>query len=585
MADHALAQTRTLNQLFKFFVTILGPENKFYSLAIIYGIGISLLSLATPISVQMLINTVANTGLTPQLIVLSLTLFGLLLVAGALYALRIHLMDYFSRRFYARMVSEISLRAIYALNPFFDDDSKGTLFNRYFDIMIVKSRLPDLFVGGFTIILQTVVGCVLVSFYHPLLLAFNLLLALSIWVVWIIWGKRAIKSAMSLSHQKHATAAWLEGLAGSNGFFKSAKHIDDALQKTEAVTAAYMEKYVLHFRHHFSQTIGFLFIYAAASAVLLGLGGWLVIQGQLSLGQLVAAELVLSVVFVGLTQLGTYLSYFYDLCAAVEELSLFYDVEQEPISGDLAELSGDSRLEFHNARGEARGHTVLLDFEVKSGTRVFAQADGHASQRILTNFLKRHELPSSGYMSIAGLDFASLPAHQLRQEIIVLDRPNVVEATIREFLLFSAEQDANEQILPVMKAVGLENTIEQLSDGLDTKISATGWPLSIAEVMKLKLAAAIIAGPRVLVLNELFDVMPSINTLKSLDLLQSKNNTTVIYFSNKRTDLHFNRFLYLAREQQQVFEKYEEFCIATGKPVTSMITAEGSAPPGDAKEA
>jgi putative ABC transport system ATP-binding protein len=227
----------------------------------------------------------------------------------------------------------------------------------------------------------------------------------------------------------------------------------------------------------------------------------------------------------------------------------------------------------------------LLDFEVKSGTRVFAQADGHASQRILTNFLKRHELPSSGYMSIAGLDFASLPAHQLRQEIIVLDRPNVVEATIREFLLFSAEQDANEQILPVMKAVGLENTIEQLSDGLDTKISATGWPLSIAEVMKLKLAAAIIAGPRVLVLNELFDVMPSINTLKSLDLLQSKNNTTVIYFSNKRTDLHFNRFLYLAREQQQVFEKYEEFCIATGKPVTSMITAEGSAPPGDAKEA
>ena len=85
-----------------------------------------------------------------------------------------------------------------------------------------------------------------------------------------------------------------------------------------------------HFRHYFGQTLAFLFIWAAASASLLGLGGWLVIQGQLSLGQLVAAELVLSAVFAGLSQAGTYLSYFYDLCAAIEELSLFYDVEQSP---------------------------------------------------------------------------------------------------------------------------------------------------------------------------------------------------------------------------------------------------------------
>ena len=64
MAYHALAQTRTLGELFGFFLVILGPEKKYYILAIIYGIGISLLSLATPVSVQMLINTVANTGLT-----------------------------------------------------------------------------------------------------------------------------------------------------------------------------------------------------------------------------------------------------------------------------------------------------------------------------------------------------------------------------------------------------------------------------------------------------------------------------------------------------------------------------------------
>ena len=98
-------------------------------------------------------------------------------------------MDLFGRRFYARMVSDIALRSIYAMNPFFDDNSKGPLFNRYFDIIIVQKRLPVLFVGGFTILLQTVVGFVLVSFYHPYLLVFNLVLVALLWLIWAVWGK------------------------------------------------------------------------------------------------------------------------------------------------------------------------------------------------------------------------------------------------------------------------------------------------------------------------------------------------------------------------------------------------------------
>ena len=80
--------------------------------------------------------------------------------------------------------------------------------------------------------------------------------------------------------------------------------------RTDAVTADYITHHQLHFRHHFAQTVSFLVVYALASAGLLGLGGWLVIQGQLSLGQLVAAEVVLSVAFFGVTQLGIYLGVF-----------------------------------------------------------------------------------------------------------------------------------------------------------------------------------------------------------------------------------------------------------------------------------
>ena len=88
----AATETSESTQFFRRFFEILRPERSFYWLAIVYGVGISLLSLATPISVQMLVNTVANTALTAPLVMLSLTLFGLLIIFGLLYALRIHLM-------------------------------------------------------------------------------------------------------------------------------------------------------------------------------------------------------------------------------------------------------------------------------------------------------------------------------------------------------------------------------------------------------------------------------------------------------------------------------------------------------------
>ncbi|MEO0880929.1 MAG: ABC transporter ATP-binding protein, partial [Pseudomonadota bacterium] len=497
----------TIAQLLHFCFKILGPEKDFYILATVYGIGISLLSLATPISVQMLINTVANTALATPLIVLSATLFGLLLISGLLNALRVHLMEIFGRRFYARLVSEITLRSVYAQNPFFSDEGRGALFNRYFDILTVQKNIPVMLIGGFTLLLQAGVGFALVSFYHPLFLAFNTVFIILIWLVWLIWGRSAIRSAVELSHRKHNTAAWLEGLAASNGFFKSERHIAHALKRTDAATADYVTAHRKHFRRHFAQTVSFFVIYAAASAILLGMGGWLVIQGELSLGQLVAAELVLSAAFFGVSQLGWYLGYFYDLCASIEELSLFYSVEQEEPSGAFRPQTANASLAFANVRGDARGAEAVLNFNIESGETVMATAENHGLQRLMTNLIKRHLEPESGFLAFGGGDVRDTDTHALRQDIIVLDRPTIIEMTMRDYLTLSARDPNPQEILHAIKAVGLEPVIAGLEDGLDTHLATTGWPLSISETMQLKLAGALLAHPRLLVLTQLFDLV------------------------------------------------------------------------------
>lgn len=561
MADSNSAQDASLSGLLRFFMTILAPERSFYVLAIVYGIGISLLSLATPVSVQMLINTVANIGLTTPLVVLALTLFVLLILAGGLNALRIYVMDVFGRRFYARMVSEIALRTIYARNPFFDDRGKSALFNRYFDIIIVMKQVPNLLVGGFTIILQTVVGFLLVSSYHPLLLAFNLAVALLIWIVWAIWGKRAIRSAVELSHRKHHSASWLESLGHANGFYKSELHIAAALEHTDEVTGSYMEQHRRHFSHHFSQTLSFLFIYAAASAMLLGLGGWLVIGGELSLGQLVAAELVLSVVFLGVSQMGIYLSYFYDICGAVDELSLFFQVEQDRPQKAHTRIEGDAGITFDKV---VVAPTIRLDFSVPSGARVCVYADSHRAQRVFTNLVRGHETPDSGYIAVGGADLRALKAYEMRREIIVLDRPNAVETSIREYLRLSGVHAESVDAMKILEVVGLAETVTQLPQGLDTNLVGSGWPLSIVETMQLKLAAAIIAQPRVLVLSQAYDGMPEVFLQRAMDTLQSRGQTTIIYFTYENIDLGFDHYLRLGHDTQTMVTDYDALCDLMG---------------------
>ncbi len=556
----------SLAKFFRIFLDILKPEANFYWLAAVYGVGISLLSLATPISVQMLINTIANTALTAPLVMLSLTLFGLLFISSMIYALRIHLMELFARRFYARMVAEISLISVYAQNPFFGDVKKGPLFNRYFDVIYVQTAIPILFIGGFTTLLQIAVGFVLVSLYHPYFLGFTLVMIALIWTVWLSWGARAMRTGVDLSHAKHSTAAWLQSIGSSNGFFKSQRRIDYALDKTDDHTRIYIVERKRHFRHLFSQTVAFLLMYAGASAALLGLGGWLVIENQLTLGQLVAAELVLSAAFFGVAQLGSYLDYFYDLFAAVEEISQFYDIEQEQPKGANLFDAPDHTIAMKGVRGRARNDEAQFDLEIPSGAIIMAAASHHGVQRLFTNLLKLHIIPEGGIATLGGIDMKAIEAHQLRKNVHVLDRPSIVEMTIREYLGLSCPDTAPQRMIGALETVGLAKTIATLEKGLDTPLASTGYPLSSVELQQLKLANALLEKPRILVLSRLFDLLDPGPIERAVDELRSQAYSTVIYFSNRRIDLGFDRFLYLEAHQQRYFDNMDDFCAAMDHP-------------------
>ncbi len=526
---------------------IIGPDTAYLRLAIVYGVAIGLLSLATPISVQLLINSVAYTALPAPLWTLAGLLFTLLLLVAVLSTLRFYLMALFERRLFARVVAEITIRAVHARDPFFGDARRADLFNRFFDLIVVQKSVPSLLIGGFTIVLQSAVGLVVTSFYHPFFLAFNVVLLLALLVIWLLWSRGSMTAAVALSHAKHDTARWLESVGGSNGFYKSSRHVGFAMDLSEAATANYIDKHRRYFRYSFAQTFAFFMLYATASAALLALGGNLILAGELTIGQLVGAELILSTVFYGVGQLGWYLDTFYDLVASCEELSLLFSIQQEklPMASTQGPRDGSISLRDVQLNG------VHMNFALQSGERLITVPEPGVD-RTLSLLLKRHVAPEHGLMTIGGSDLGGLNMYLLRSEIIVLDRPTIVEVTIREYLSLASPDATAVSILDAIEAVGLGERMAMLPDGLDTPLASSGWPLTVGEVMELKLANALLAQPKVLVLSPLFDVMQPAHLARVLDRLKA-SGTTVLLCTVRPGAIELDGWLWLGREEQRRF--------------------------------
>jgi putative ABC transport system ATP-binding protein len=217
-------------------------------------------------------------------------------------------------------------------------------------------------------------------------------------------------------------------------------------------------------------------------------------------------------------------------------------------------------------RGKARHEEAQFDLEIPSGSIIMAAASQHGVQRLFTNLLKMHALPESGFATLGGVDMKAIEAHHLRKNVHVLDRPSIVEMTIREYLALSCPDTAPQRMIGALETVGLATMISTLEKGLDTPLAATGYPLSAVELQQLKLANALLERPRILVLSRLFDLIDPEPIARAVNELRAQAYSTVIYFSNRRIDLGFDRFLYLEAHQQRYFANFDEFCAAMNRP-------------------
>ena len=300
---------------------ILFTESAFFWMSAIYGLAISLLSLAVPLSVQFLINSVSFTALMRPTFVLGTVLLILLIFWAALNALQFFVTEIFQSRFFARITSEVTILLLKSKQQ---NPEKREIVNHFFETITIQKTIPKFLTKTFATILQGVVGLIVVSFYHPVFFLFSLAIVISLWLIWSRFYKQAVASSFTKSQVKYDIVKCFEQIEEN-----SASATFNVEQKINFLTGNYLKDRKSRFRSLFSQVILLLALYVVANVSLLVIGGWLVLKGQLTIGQLVAAELILSVLLYNFSQLGRDLENFYDLAASCQKLSKFYNFSIE----------------------------------------------------------------------------------------------------------------------------------------------------------------------------------------------------------------------------------------------------------------
>lgn len=482
-------------------------------------LGAGLLALASPIAVQALVNSVAMAGMGQPLLVLTLILFFFLTFAGAVHVIQTYLIEIMQRRIFVRLATDLAYRLPRIRQEAFEQHHRGEeLVNRFFDILTVQKSGSALLLDGLSTAVQTCIGLVLLAFYHPFLLAFDIVLLLAISFILFVLGRGGVRTAVEESICKYALVDWLETIAGKGQSFKFGGGLDFAAKRADTLALDYLTAKQQHYKILLRQIIGSVALYAIASTALLAIGGYLVIEGHLTLGQLVAAELIVSSALLALIKFGKHLEGYYDLMAGTDKIGHLVDVPLERDDGfspDLKQAVAITATNVNYHFGEKRPVFNDVSFAIEAQEKIALFGHHASGKTLMAELLSGLRQPLSGKIMIDEHLLTEIRLATLRKKIALVCRLEVIEGSISENVRFGNLGISEDQIEQALQSVGLLQSIGNFEDGIETVLNTSGYPLTSSQTKLLLLARAMVSQPALLIVDSLLDEMSK----QSLDTL------------------------------------------------------------------
>ena len=250
------------------------------------------------------------------------------------------------------------------------------------------------------------------------------------------------------------------------------------------------------------------FIAGIGTAFILWYGGWQIIQGNLTLGELVAFNAYLMLLIGPIRMLGFIVSVCQMAIASGERIFEIIDtrsdVEESPNAIELPKLEGRVQFEDVSFRyGENDPVLRSVNLDVRPGRTVALLGATGSGKSTIINLIPRFYDPTEGRITIDGMDLRDLKLESLRRQIgIVLQETFLFSGTIRENIAYGRTDASLDEIVEVAKIANIHDFAESLPDGYDTKIGERGMTLSGGQKQRVAIARALLMDPRILILDD-----------------------------------------------------------------------------------
>ncbi len=289
-------------------------------------------------------------------------------------------------------------------------------------------------------------------------------------------------------------------------------------------------------------------------AVVLLYGGYRVVAGELTVGALVAFIGLLNMFFQPIQQLSQLYSDLQSTLASLEKVFAVLDTESDradrPSERELETLKGD--IEFDGV-GFAYGEDKIMDdvsFRIRPGETLAIVGETGAGKSTIVKLLSRFYDPTNGRILVDGEDLSEIRGSSLRKHMgVVLQDTFLFTGTIEENIRYGRPDATHEDIVRAAKTVGADDFIRCFSEGYETQVRERGGRLSVGERQLIAFARALLADPKLLVLDEAtssVDLATEARLEKALDGLL-KGRTSVVIAHRLSTVRRADRILVLGR--------------------------------------